>query len=222
VINEDRVDPGTGFGLHTHREFEIFSYVVSGALEHKDSMGNTEILRRGDLQLTSAGTGIRHSEHQYGAVPVHFLQIWAMPHTRGLPPRYFTRHIGDEEKKDKWAQIVAPVGEDGVVHEREGPGPAPVQSGLRLAAAVISPGTKLMHTMPTLQGGRKVYVHITQSSGWNPRPAKGAAVQLSGTEAKATLREGDGAYIHGVSGSVVWVENIGNTTAEVLLFDLDL
>ena len=114
VLNEDRVDSGTGFGTHPHREFEIFSYVVEGELEQcvflsplinaralngvgcvdsKDSMGNTEVLRRGDIQMTSAGTGIRHSEKCHGPKPVHFLQIWASPNESNLPPKYYTRSV---------------------------------------------------------------------------------------------------------------------------------
>lgn len=110
VLNEDRVEPHTGFGAHGHREFEIFSYVVSGEIEQYvfynalcgprnksnyyssgDSMGNREVLKRGDLQMTSAGTGIRHSEKAYGDKQLHFLQIWSMPSQRGLTPQYFTR-----------------------------------------------------------------------------------------------------------------------------------
>ncbi|KAL0945733.1 hypothetical protein HGRIS_014880 [Hohenbuehelia grisea] len=104
VINEDRVAPRTGFGTHSHREFEIFSYVVSGELGHKDSMGNTKILKRGDLQLTSAGTDMEHSFYR--------------PSTSL-----------DDEKKDKWARIVAPVDAEGVDYLRlASTGPAPVQS----------------------------------------------------------------------------------------------
>lgn len=109
VLNEDRVEPQTGFGTHGHREFEIFSYIVAGQLEQyvlsipspvdlytdaedsQDSMGNREILKRGDLQMTSAGTGIRHSEKCYGPQQVHFLQIWSVPAKHGLTPTYYTR-----------------------------------------------------------------------------------------------------------------------------------
>jgi hypothetical protein len=113
VLNEDRVESGTGFGTHPHREFEIFSYIVDGELEQcvsyplspiadvrmliitfvysKDSMGNTEVMRRGDLQMTSAGTGIRHSEKCHGPKQVHFLQIWASPNESNLSPKYYTR-----------------------------------------------------------------------------------------------------------------------------------
>lgn len=116
VLNEDRVESGTGFGTHPHREFEIFSYVVDGELEQcvfqplllvprcaytdrrwciysKDSMGNTEILQRGDLQMTSAGTGIRHSEKCHGPKQAHFLQIWAKPNESNLTPKYYTRFV---------------------------------------------------------------------------------------------------------------------------------
>ena len=89
-------------------------------------MGNVEVMKRGDLQMTSAGTGIRHSEHPHGPTPVHFLQIWSTPATRGLSPQYFTRHFPDEEKKDRWAHVVAPIGASGVVEKREASGPAPV------------------------------------------------------------------------------------------------
>jgi redox-sensitive bicupin YhaK (pirin superfamily) len=185
-------------------------------------MGNTEILRRGDLQLTSAGTGIRHSEHQHGQEPVHFLQIWSLPHTKGLKPSYFTRHITDEDKNDKWAPIVAPVGAEGVLHEREGSGPAPVQSSLKLAASIISPGTKLTHSLPETEGERKAYFHVIQRSGYNPGVAKGAEVKISGAGVEETLKEGDGAYMFGSASTVLTVENVGSTPAEVLLFDVDI
>ncbi|KAL0948768.1 hypothetical protein HGRIS_008899 [Hohenbuehelia grisea] len=225
VINEDRVAPRTGFGTHSHREFEIFSYVVSGELEHKDSMGNTEILKRGDLQLTSAGTGISHSEKAQGSKQVHFLQIWSIPSTSRLPPKYFTRHFSDDEKKDKWARIVAPVDAEGVVTAREGTGPAPVQSPLTLFATLLSPSTSLKHAFlagPKRQ--RKAYVHVVQNSGYQPGKASetGASVRLSAVsgDAEIVLKEGDGVYIMGETGKEVQVENIGGKVAEVLLFDL--
>ncbi|KAL8278156.1 hypothetical protein RQP46_009480 [Phenoliferia psychrophenolica] len=93
VINEDRVAPGKGFPTHSHQEFEIFSYIVDGKIKHSDSMGNIEVLKRGDVQMTSAGTGIRHSEYNggQGDEGLHFLQCWAKPDVRGLKPQYFTR-----------------------------------------------------------------------------------------------------------------------------------
>ncbi|KAF9451173.1 RmlC-like cupin [Macrolepiota fuliginosa MF-IS2] len=219
VINEDRVAPRTGFGTHSHREFEIFSYVVKGELEHKDSMGNTEILRRGDLQLTSAGTGISHSEKCHGGKEVHFLQIWSLPATARLQPKYFTRHFSDEEKKDTWARIVAPAWEEGVKNVRETDGPAPVQSALSLYATLLSTGKTLERPFE----GKKGYIHVVQTSGYNPNKSQGATVKVSGPGyEELELKEGDGAYIFvGQKGNALKVENTGDKTAEVLLFDLE-
>ncbi|EIW58322.1 pirin domain-containing protein [Trametes versicolor FP-101664 SS1] len=222
VINEDRVDPKTGFGTHAHREFEIFSYIVNGELEHRDSMGNVEIMKRGDLQMTSAGTGIRHSEHSHGSKQVHFLQIWSVPSTRGLTPQYFTRHFTDEEKKDQWAHIVAPVNAPGVLEKREASGPAPVHSPLDLFATILSPGKSLGHTFKSGSAARKGYVHVIQTSGYNPKEASGARVRVLGAEGgPVDLREGDGAYIMATPGEEVTVENAGETAAEVVFFDME-
>ncbi|KAG8903918.1 hypothetical protein FRB99_002575 [Tulasnella sp. 403] len=167
VINEDRVEPSEGFGTHGHREMEIFSYVVSGELEHKDSMGNLEILKRGDIQLTSAGTGIRHSEYnRNNKQQVHFLQIWAQPSVAGLTPKYFTRHFTDAEKLDKLVTVVAPIDAEGVVDEREAKGPAPAQSTVTFKATILSPGKTVEHTFPTAADGqpaRKGYIHVVQT-----------------------------------------------------------
>ncbi|KAJ7230369.1 RmlC-like cupin [Mycena pura] len=219
VINEDRVAPGTGFGTHSHREFEIFSYVVAGQLEHKDSMGNVEILKRGDLQLTSAGTGISHSEKTHGLKQAHFLQIWSLPSVSGLKPKYFTRHFSDADKRDQWARIVANVDAQGVLKDsREGEGPAPVQSPLTLYATLLSEGKGLTQTIK----GSKGYIHVVQTSGYNTKEATGAGVRVTGAPGvEAELREGDGAYLHFENGGELKVENIGDKTAEVLLFDLE-
>ncbi|KAL0577224.1 hypothetical protein V5O48_004765 [Marasmius crinis-equi] len=216
VINEDRVAAKNGFGTHSHREFEIFSYVVDGELEHKDSMGNTEILKRGDLQLTSAGTGISHSEKtpQNATKPVHFLQIWSVPSIPRLQPKYFTRHFSDAEKKDKFVRIVAPIDAEGVhKDQREGEGPAPVQSPLTLYATLLSPGKKLSIQME----GKKGYAHVVMTSGYNEGKGSGASVKVADKE---VLREGDGAYLAQETGTEVVVENTGDRVAEVLLFDL--
>ncbi|KAI0358265.1 pirin domain-containing protein [Trametes cingulata] len=222
VINEDRVEPRTGFGTHAHREFEIFSYIVSGELEHRDSMGNLEIMKRGDLQMTSAGTGIRHSEHCHGSKQVHFLQIWSLPSTRGLTPQYFTRHFTDDEKKDRWAHIVAPVDAPGVVEKREASGPAPVHSPLNLFATILSAGKSLSHTFQFSSAQRKGYIHVVQTSGYNPGEASGAHVRVLGAEGgPLELREGDGAYIMAAPGEELTVENAGEKVAEILLFDME-
>ncbi|KZV60164.1 pirin domain-containing protein [Peniophora sp. CONT] len=219
VINEDRVSPRTGFGMHEHREFEIFSYIVNGELRHNDSMSNMEILKRGDLQMTSAGTGIRHSEYQHGEKPVHFLQVWCLPSQQRLPPTYYTRHFTDEEKTDKWAHIVAPHDdrEHGVSTEREAPGPAPVHSPLSLFATILSQGKIVSQKVER----SKAYVHLIQTSGYNPGEPEGASVKLTVAGKEQTLREGDGLYVHFSQCTEVSVENVGDRTAEIVLFDLE-
>jgi redox-sensitive bicupin YhaK (pirin superfamily) len=181
-------------------------------------MGNTEVLKRGDIQLTSAGTGISHSEKAYGPKPFHLLQIWSLPDTPRLQPKYYTRHFSDEEKKDKWARAVAPVGAQEVQTEREGQGPTPVHSPLTLYASLLSPETKLDKPLERQKG----YVHVVQTSGYNDGKATGASVKIGSQDTQLTLREGDGAYIFvGRSGNVLEVENVGDRVAEVLVFDLD-
>jgi len=221
VINEDRVQASKGFGLHSHREMEIFSYVVSGELEHKDSMGNLEILKRGDVQLTSAGTGIQHSEYNRNrSKQVHFLQIWANPAVSKLAPNYFTRHFTDEEKRDTLLRIVAPVGSEGVSSKREDSGPAPVQSPVTLYATLLSPSKTVTHIFPTPVSSepRKSYIHVVQTSGYNTGEAKGARVRLNGG---LELAEGDGAFAWGREGDKLEVENVGDKVAEVLVFDIE-
>jgi len=181
-------------------------------------MGNTEVLKRGDVQLTSAGTGISHSEKAYGPKPFHLLQIWSFPDTPRLQPKYYTRHFSDEEKKDKWARVVAPLGAQDVQTEREGRGPTPVHSPLTLYASLLSPETKLDKPLERQKG----YVHVIQTSGYNDGEATGASVRIGSQDSELTLREGDGAYIFvGKSGNVLEVQNVGDRVAEVVVFDLD-
>jgi hypothetical protein len=153
VINEDRVRAGAGFGTHAHRDMEIISYVLEGALAHKDSMGNGSTIRRGDVQRMSAGTGVRHSE--FNASPqesVHFLQIWIQPNQKGIPPGYEERSFGDPEKRGRLRLIASPDRADGsvLIHQD-----ARVYAGLfdgaeqaRLEAAV----------------GRRIYLHVARGS----------------------------------------------------------
>ena len=116
VINEDRVQPGRGFGTHGHRDMEIISYVLEGALGHKDSMGNGSTIRPGDVQRLSAGTGITHSEFNDEKEGVtHFLQIWIEPDIRGIAPSYEQKHFSDDEKRGKLRVIASPGGRDGSV-----------------------------------------------------------------------------------------------------------
>src|SRR6202166_2979295 len=113
VINDDRVQPGQGFGMHGHRDMEIVTYVLDGALEHKDSMGNGSIIRAGELQRMTAGTGIRHSEFNPSATePVHLYQIWLLPERRGLSPRYEQRAFDEHERKGRLRVVASPDGRD--------------------------------------------------------------------------------------------------------------
>jgi len=116
VINEDRVQPGTGFGTHGHRDMEIITYVLEGALGHEDSMGNGSTIVPGDVQRMSAGTGVRHSEYNHERQGVtHFLQIWIQPATLGVPPSYEQKHFADGEKRGRLRLIASPDGRDGSV-----------------------------------------------------------------------------------------------------------
>ena len=135
---------------------------------------------------------------------------------------YSTRHFTDEEKKDNWVRLVAPADAPGVVSDREGSGPAPVHSPLSLHASLISSGTTLPYTLAHASTVRKAYVHVAQTSGYNSKEASGASVQVSAEGAdKVVLREGDGLYIVGQPGKELSVSNIGDSVAEVLLFEMD-
>ena len=112
VINDDVVDAGMGFGMHAHHEMEIFSYVLEGALAHKDSMGTGSIIHPGDVQMMSAGSGVQHSEFNPSkSEPVHFLQIWIVPNRKSVPPRYQQKHFSDDEKRGRLRLIISPNGE---------------------------------------------------------------------------------------------------------------
>ena len=239
VINEDRVAPNTGFGTHPHREAEIFSVVLDGALEHRDSMGNVEILKRGDVQFTSAGTGIRHSEKNGGKGEVHFLQIWYTPDVSGLTPRYYTTHASDQSKRDTLKTLIKPIStfnsqdanRQGLLPEGS---PIPSHSTLVTRTSILSPGASVTHILgadSSAQPGteRWLYVHLAQTSGYkDPEFAdmgiKGEA-QITFADGKGTeytLNEGDGAYIReGKAGDGLEIRNTGSTKdAELVLFDL--
>lgn len=115
VINEDRIAPGTGFGTHAHRDMEIVSYVLDGALAHRDSMGHGAQIVPGDVQRMTAGTGVRHSEFNAADQTTHFLQIWLLPSQTGLPPGYEQQHVDDAAKRGRLCRIAAPGGVDAVL-----------------------------------------------------------------------------------------------------------
>ncbi len=191
VINEDRVAPGTGFDTHGHRDMEIISYVLDGAIEHKDSMGNGEVLRAGEVQAMSAGTGILHSEfNPSGDAPVHFLQIWLMPDRSGHTPRYAQRAFGRDAKLNRLALVVSPDGADGSVE---------IHQDSRLYASILEAGKT---AELTLRAGRHAWVQVARGS-----------VEMDGT----VLKEGDGAAVS--QASALKLKGIA-PESEVLVFDL--
>jgi redox-sensitive bicupin YhaK (pirin superfamily) len=191
VINEDRVRPGAGFGTHGHRDMEIISYVVDGALEHKDSIGTGSVIRPGDVQRMSAGTGIRHSEFNHSAEePVHFLQIWLLPERDGIKPGYEQKRFGDEEKRGRLRLIASHDGRDGSVT---------VHQDADIFASVLNKDERVTHTMPD---GRKAWVQVVRGT-----------IDLNGQE----LRAGDGARAESVASLVITARK---DDSEILLFDL--
>jgi hypothetical protein len=171
VINEDRVEAGMGFPTHPHANMEIISYVLDGGLEHKDSMGTGSIIRPGDVQRMSAGTGVTHSE--YNASPtdeVHFLQIWLVPAQRGLAPSYEQEHFAADDKRGALRVIASPDGRDGSVT---------VHQDVALYATLLDAGQAVRHA---LRAGRGAWVHV----------ARGTA-RVNGE----TLRAGDAAAVEG-------------------------
>jgi redox-sensitive bicupin YhaK (pirin superfamily) len=190
VINEDRVAPGRGFEAHSHRDMEIISYVLEGALEHKDSLGTGAVIRPGDVQRMSAGTGITHSEFNPSAdAPVHFLQIWIIPAERGLRPSYEQTHFSGADRRDRLKLVGAPDGRDGAVT---------IHQDANLYVALLGGGRSVEHAF------------AEDRFGWI-QVARGA-VSANGIE----LSEGDGAAIRGETAITI----TGEGEAEVLLFDL--
>jgi redox-sensitive bicupin YhaK (pirin superfamily) len=151
VINEDRVQPGKGFGTHGHRDMEIVSYVLEGALEHKDSIGNGSVIRPGDVQRMSAGTGVRHSEFNPSPrEPVHFLQIWIEPSVAGIQPGYEEKHFDAASKRGRLRLVAAPDGRDGAVK---------IHQDAYLYATLLDGAERVVHA---LAPGRKGYVHVAR------------------------------------------------------------
>jgi quercetin 2,3-dioxygenase len=190
VINEDWVQGGHGFPMHPHRDTEIITYLLDGALEHKDSMGNGSIIRPGDGQRMSAGTGVRHSEANASEVEAaHLLQIWILPDRNGHKPGYEQKSFPESEKRGKFRLIAGPDGKDGSVT---------IHQDARLYVSLLEPGQKVKHE---LGDGRYAWLQV----------AKGT-VELNGK----SLKQGDGAAVSDERQLIV----TGLSDAEVLLFDL--
>lgn len=190
VINEDRVAPGTGFGRHGHRDMEIVTYVLSGTLEHQDSLGNGGLIRRGEVQRMTAGKGILHSESNPSAdEEVHLLQIWIEPAVHGTPASYEQQALPVDAMRGRWRLVASPDGADGS---------ATIGQDARLSATVLLPGEALTYA---LAAGRLAYVHVVHGR-----------LELNGI----ALTAGDGAKIADESE----LRFVAGDEAEILLFDL--
>jgi len=196
VINEDVIAPGRGFGMHPHENMEIITYVLSGALEHRDNLGTGAVIRPGDGQRMSAGTGIVHSEFNPSpSAPVHLLQIWIIPDRDklGIAPSYEQKSFPDEEKRGQWRLIASPTGTQGSVK---------IHADASLLVTKLAPGQSLPFALPA---GRYAWLQM----------ARGVAT-LNGT----LLGQGDGASITNQAALTLSVAEDAEEEAEVLLFDL--
>lgn len=150
VINEDRIAPGKGFGTHGHRDMEIISYVMSGALAHKDSLGNVQTIQPGEVQRMSAGRGVQHSEFNHATTDTHFLQIWILPNVQGIEPGYEQKTFADVEKQGRLRLVASPDGVDGSVT---------LHADARLYAGLLAAGQT---ASLALDGVAKAYVHLVR------------------------------------------------------------
>ena len=190
VINEDTVEPARGFGSHHHDNMEIVSIVMQGALAHKDSTGGDGVLRRGEVQRMSAGTGVVHSEFNGSdKEPVHFFQIWIMPAEDDIKPGYEQKLFPDEERRGKLRLVVAPDGPDGALNIRQ---------EARIYTAILSDGERVEHLIAPDRG---VWIQVARGS-----------IDVNGTK----LAQGDGAAIENESRLVITSKG----ESEILLFDL--
>lgn len=190
VINDDTVAPGGGFAAHDHQDMEIISYVLDGALEHRDSMGNGSVIRPGDVQRMSAGSGVTHSEYNHSASePVHFLQIWLRPNALGVEPGYAQKHFPIEDRRGRWVMLVSPDGRDGSIATHQ---------NASLLGTLLPAAETLRYRFAADRCG---YLHL----------ARGRA-QVG----NVVLRQGDGLNLQ--KHQVLELRGIEN--AEALLFDL--
>jgi len=190
VINEDRVQPAKGFGTHGHQDMEIISYVISGALEHKDSMGTGSVIKYGDVQRMSAGTGVTHSEFNHSKTErVHFLQIWIEPNVKGIAPSYEEKHFDTASKTGRLRLIASPDGQDGSVL---------IHQDAYVYASILGLADQVEYR---IKEGRSAYVHVIRGQ-----------VDVAGN----ALKTGDALKIKEVS----LIEFSNAHEAEFLLFDL--
>ena len=190
VINEDRVAPGQGFGTHGHRDMEIISYVLDGELAHKDSIGNGSVIRPGDVQRMSAGTGVRHSEFNHARDrTTHFLQIWIEPNVTGIAPGYEEKHFSAAEKRGRLRLLVSPDGAHGSVK---------LHQDARLLAALVDGDERIE---VALAAQRATYVHVARGE-----------LEVNGTR----LAAGDAVMMREEKSLTL----AAGKTAEVLVFDL--
>lgn len=190
VINEDHIAPGRGFGTHPHRDMEIVTYLLSGELEHRDSMGNGSVIRPGDIQRMSAGSGVTHSEVNPSSVQeAHLLQIWFLPNRKGVEPGYAQRTLAEGEREGRLGLLVSPDGRDGSLA---------AHTEALMFATLLEPGQQVFHG---LDAGRLAYVQVARG-----------VVELDGER----LQAGDAATVSEVNGfNLKAIES-----AELLLFDL--
>ena len=191
VINEDFVQPGEGFPTHSHRDMEIITYILQGALEHKDSMGNGSVIKPGDIQRMSAGTGVTHSEYNPSpSEPVHLLQIWVLPEAKNIPPGYEQTRFEEKDRKNTLRLIAAPRPEQGAVK---------IHQAAKLFSTILEPGKKVSYSFEDKRYG---WAQIASGS-----------VTMNGV----SLNAGDGASISGEKSLEI---TGGPQGSEILLFDL--
>ncbi|MDH4418148.1 MAG: pirin family protein [Acidovorax sp.] len=185
VINEDRISPGTGFGTHGHRDMEIISYVLSGELAHKDSMGNVKGIPPGDVQRMSAGTGVQHSEFNHAAgQTTHFLQIWIEPNVRGIPPSYEQKTFAEVDKRGVLRLVASPDGAQGSVK---------IHADAALYAGLLDGAES---ATLALNPARKTYVHLVRGAlTANGQALSGGDALLMEKETILSLTDGRGAEV---------------------------
>jgi redox-sensitive bicupin YhaK (pirin superfamily) len=190
IINEDRIEPSQGFGTHPHKDMEIVTYIIRGALAHKDSMGNGSVIEAGDVQRMTAGTGVFHSEFNHSEEDkVHLLQMWILPRENSLPPGYEQQHYSREDKLNQWRLVASSDGRDSSMT---------VHQAIDLYASVLGAGNELLHEFPA---GHSGYLQIVSGS-------------VSAND--ETLEAGDGVAIRELDSLTVQA----TSGAEMILFDM--